>query len=165
MNSSDEEYEEYEDYEEYNKEENYGALYCLEDGGRGEWLQGVISIISLLNYDFKEVTDHLPNGINIIYDPLKRDNVIGEVISSFLVRCYIIRRITIIKDSGEKFSYLSPVNLILDTYLNKKNSSCLDSIRTILNHPHFQGCKSIEDITKKIDDVEDFNTRFKKSKS
>ena len=164
MELSDEECEECEECEKC-EEENFGKLYCLKDGGKGEWIQGVISIISLLNYGFNEVTEDLPNGINIIYDPLKRDNVIGDTISSFLVRCYVIKRFTIRKDNGEQLLYLSPVNLILDTYLNKEKSCCLDSIRTILNHPHFQGCKSIEDITKKIDDVNDFNMRFKKSKS
>ena len=66
MDSSDDEYEDYEECEK--EEENFGKLYCLKDCGKGEWLQGVISIISLLNYDFNEETKDLPNGINIIYD-------------------------------------------------------------------------------------------------
>ena len=125
----------------------------------------LISIISQLNYDFNEITKILPNGINIIYDPLKQDNVIGDIISAFLVRSYIIKQYTITKDSGERFTDLRPVNIILDNYLDNDISTCLDSIKTILNHPHFRGCKNINDITKKIEYVNDLNMRFNKRKS
>ena len=39
----------------------------------------------------------------------------------------------------------------------------VESIITILNHPHFKGCHSIEDIQKKIASVNNLNERFGES--
>ena len=78
------------------------------------------------------------------------------------MRSYIIKKYTISKPNGERFTYLTPVNIILDNYLNKDASTCVESIKTILNHPHFKGCKDINDIIKKINHVNDLNKRYKK---
>ena len=44
---------------------------------------------------------------------------------------------------GAKITYLSPVNLVLDTvnmdYTSIVNKEVVESIITILNHPHFKG--------------------------
>ena len=61
------------------------------------------------------------------------------------------------------------MNLVLDTvnvqYTSIVNKEVIESIVTILNHPHFKGCCSIGDIQKKIASVGDLNERFGESES
>ena len=76
---------------------------------------------------------------------------LGVNIANFLINAYIIRIQSVYKDDGESFTYLSPVNLVLDTldkdFISLINKECIASIKSILNHPHFSECKNQKHIS------------------
>ena len=51
--------------------------------------------------------DKLVTGINIIYDPLKQDNVIGDIISDFINK-HIIREESSIMINERHYDILNP---------------------------------------------------------
>ena len=115
--------------------------------------------VTQVSFGSIEKSKDFPNGIktDIKYRGFK--NRIGEELSKFLVNCYIIKRIKKSKPNGEVFTYLTPVNTILDSINNKSNY--LEEIDTIFNHPHFKDCKNIDEIKGKIEGVENLNNRKK----
>ena len=146
--------------------ESFGKLYCLPDiKNNGEWTNHLIKRISKLRCSFEEETETLPNGIDISYS-YNTKNKLGEKISNFLVRSYVIKYITLLTTDGGTASYLSPINIVLDKIDRKYNSiinkEAVESIKWILNHPHFNTCKSIQNIEEAITTVNDLNLRFLK---
>ena len=135
----------------------YGLLYKLDNNVEGKWIKNIINIISKLYYSSVEKSKNFPNGIKVDTKYKGFKNKIGEDLSTFLVKCYIIKRIKKSKPNGEVFIYLTPVNTILDTISNK--SDYLKEIDTIFNHPHFKDCKNIDEIKEKIKEVENLNNR------
>ena len=144
---------------------SYGNLFQYQYDYSGEWIQGLIQRISYLSCDFGEETKDLLNGINVsLRNNMVDNNLLGKEISQFMVCSYMVKnKVKKCKD-GAKITYLSPVNLVLDTinvqYTSIVNKEVIESIITILNHPHFKGCCSIGDIQKKIASVDDLNGRF-----
>ena len=149
---------------------SYGDIFHYKFDYSGEWIQGLIQRISYLSCDFGEETKDLLNGINVsLRNNMVDNNLLGKEISQFMVCSYMVKnKVKKCKD-GAKITYLSPVNLVLDTinvqYTSIVNKEVIESIVTILNHPHFKGCCSIEDIQKKISSVDDLNGRFGESES
>jgi len=139
--------------------DSYGKLYILDNNIKGKWIKNIINNISKLYYSTIEKSKDFPNGIktDIKYRGFK--NRIGEELSKFLVNCYIIKRIKKSKPNGEVFTYLTPVNIILDTINNK--SDCLKEIDIIFNHPHFKDCKDIDEIKGMVKKVQNLNNRKK----
>tara|TARA_B100000745_G_scaffold217664_1_gene144749 strand:+ start:103 stop:573 length:471 start_codon:yes stop_codon:yes gene_type:complete len=139
--------------------DSYGKLYILDNNVEGEWIKNIINNISKLYYSTVEKSKDFPNGIktDIKYRGFK--NRIGEELSKFLVNCYIIKRIKKSKPNGEVFTYLTPVNTILDSINNKSNY--LEEIDVIFNHPHFKDCKDIDEIKGMVEKVENLNNRKK----
>ena len=149
---------------------SYGDLFHYQFDYSGEWIQGLIQRISYLSCDFGEETKDLLNGINVsLRNNMVDNNLLGKEISQFMVCSYMVQNIVKKCKDGAKITYLSPVNLVLDTinvqYTSIVNKEVIESIITILNHPHFKGCCSIEDIQKKIASVDDLNGRFGESES
>tara|TARA_B100001115_G_C15822572_1_gene409184 strand:+ start:547 stop:999 length:453 start_codon:yes stop_codon:yes gene_type:complete len=144
-------------------EECFGELYCLPLN-EGKWNQDIIQKMSILNCSFNnEITNELPNGINISY--INHNSFkLGKEISSFIIRSYLIKYIGHINGNGEYYSYLAPVNIFLDSidrsYSTLINQTAIENMKTILNHPHFSTCKSIDDIKELISTVKDLNLRF-----
>ena len=137
--------------------DSYGKLYILDNNVEGKWIKNIINNISKLYYSTVEKSKDFPNGIktDIKYRGFK--NRIGEELSKFLVNCYIIKRIKKSKPNGEVFTYLTPVNTILDSINNKSNY--LEEIDVIFNHPHFKDCKDIDEIkgmVKKVQNLKVF---------
>ena len=144
---------------------SYGDLFHYQFDYSGEWIQGLIQRISYLSCDFGEETKDLLNGINVsLRNNMVDNNLLGKEISQFMVCSYMVQNIVKKCKDGAKITYLSPVNLVLDTinvqYTSIVNKEVIESIITILNHPHFKGCCSIGDIQKKIPSVGDLNERF-----
>ena len=137
--------------------DSYGKLYILDNNIKGKWIKNIINIISKLYYSSVEKSKKFPNGIKVDTKYKGFKNKIGEGLSTFLVKCYIIRRIKKSKLNGEVFIYLTPVNTILDSINNKRDY--LKEIDTIFNHPHFKDCKNIDEIKEMIKKVEDLNNR------
>ena len=139
--------------------DSYGKLYILDNNIKGKWIKNIINNISKLYYSTIEKSKDFPNGIktDIKYRGFK--NRIGEELSKFLVNCYIIKRIKKSKPNGEVFTYLTPVNTILDTINNKSNY--LEEIDVIFNHPHFKDCKDIDEIKGMVKKVQNLNNRKK----
>ena len=138
--------------------DEYGKLYLLNNNIEGKWINNIIQILnSILYCDFIKKSDEYHNGIKINID--YEGNNISKNISIFLVNCYIIKYEYIYEEDGEKLTYLSPVNIVLDGI--NSSDDCLNEINTILNHPHFEGCTNINDINNKISTVPNFNNRFK----
>ena len=149
---------------------SYGDLFHYQFDYSGEWIQGLIQRISYLSCDFEEPSNNLLNGINVsLRNNMVDNNLLGKEISQFMVCSYMVQNIVKKCKDGAKITYLSPVNLVLDTinvqYTSIVNKEVIESIVTILNHPHFKGCCSIEDIQKKISSVDDLNGRFGESES
>ena len=144
-------------------EECFGELYCLPLN-EGKWNQDIIQKMSILNCSFNnEITHEIPNGINISY--INHNSFkLGEEISSFIIRSYLIKYISHINVNGENYSYLAPVNIFLESidrsYSTLINQNAIENMKTILNHPHFSTCKTIDDIKKEIQSVKDLNLRF-----
>ena len=139
--------------------DSYGKLYILDNNVEGKWIKNIINNISKLYYSSIEKSKDFPNGIktDIKYRGFK--NRIGEELSKFLVNCYIIKRIKKSKPNGEVFTYLTPVNTILDSINNKSNY--LEEIDTIFNHPYFKDCKDIDEIKGMVKKVQNLNNRKK----
>ena len=139
--------------------DSYGKLYILDNNVEGKWIKNIINNISKLYYSTVEKSKDFPNGIktDIKYRGFK--NRIGEELSKFLVNCYIIKRIKKSKPNGEVFTYLTPVNTILDSINNKSNY--LEEIDVIFNHPHFKDCKDIDEIKGMVKKVQNLNNRKK----
>tara|TARA_B100001029_G_C15039711_1_gene442710 strand:- start:235 stop:762 length:528 start_codon:yes stop_codon:yes gene_type:complete len=149
---------------------SYGHLFQYQYDYSGEWIQDLIRRISSLSCEFEEPSSNLLNGINVsLRKGIMDNNLLGKEISQFMVCSYMIKnKLKKCKD-GAKLTYLSPVNLVLDTvnvhYTSIVNKEVIESIITILNHPHFKGCHSIGDIQKKIASVDNLNERFGESES
>ena len=149
---------------------SYGNLFQYKYDYSGEWIQGLIQRISSLSCDFGEPSSNLLNGINVsLRKSMMDNNLLGKEISQFIVCSYMVKNMVKKCKDGAKITYLSPVNLVLDTinaqYTSIVNKEVIESIVTILNHPHFKGCHSIGDIQKKIASVDDLNGRFGESES
>ena len=146
-------------------EEHYGELYCLPNYYNGEWNDNLIHEMSELKIIFEEITDKLPNGINIkINNEQSNTDLLGNVISSFLIRSYLIKYLAKYGTDGASISYLSPVNIILDSidgkYPNLVSEKTIQNIISILNHPHFENSYSIYDLQCKLLSVKNLNSRF-----
>jgi len=151
--------------EEIKINDTLGELYCLEKNGSGKWMDRAIEAVGELQCSFNNSSVNLPNGIKIINDD-KDGFVLGTTISSFLLRSYIVKHCRCNLGVRGSLSYSIPVNIILfslnsgaDNYI--KNT--MESIESVLNHPHFSNCKSIDDICKKLNSVKDLNNRFNTS--
>ena len=133
----------------------------------GKWITGLIEKISSLSCDFGVTSTRLINGINvsirkgILDDP--KDHL-GEEISKFIVCSYMEKNMVKYLKTGGNITYQPVVNLVLDTidkdYTSIVNKDAVESIITILNHPHFSGCNSIEDIKDRLSTVEKLNNRM-----
>ena len=127
--------------------------------------------LSILYCNFGEITGDLPNGINIYSTPLMNMNIdeykLGIDISKFLVNSYLTEYIYKYNVDGSQISYLSPINIVLDSidreFITIINKECIENIKSIINHPNFMGCKNIEEIKKCILLVKELNNRFKGS--
>tara|TARA_A100001037_G_C15105843_1_gene616388 strand:- start:439 stop:885 length:447 start_codon:yes stop_codon:yes gene_type:complete len=146
-------------------DECFGKLYYLNNF-HGSWSLKIIKIINSLYCIFGETTNSLPNGIDITdkSGDYNIKNKFSIKISSFIVNSYITKRFVKYTQSGGKIKYLSPINIVLDTYDHNHsttiNENCIESIKTILNHPHFNNCKSIKEIERRLSSVESLNNRF-----
>ena len=146
---------------------NYGKLYHHRADITGEWMQGLIQRIGSLSCEFFVESDNLMNGIKVSLHQkgtLNKD-LLGKEIAEFMVCSYVIKhRIKVCTETGATMSFLPHVNIVLDTinnnYITIVNKEVIESINTILNHPHFEGCDSIEKIQHKIQSVEGLNGRF-----
>lgn len=148
-------------------EHSYGSLYYLEYSLEGKWINKVNDMISSLYCKFEKETDKLPNGINLNqrynyqdFEAFKLD----KEISSFILRCYMIKNLCKVNSDGVICNYRAPINLVLN-YIDRDfvsiiNKKCIEQIKTILNHPIFRGCKSLNDIKSKFLDVKSLNQRF-----
>ena len=143
-------------------EECFGEIYTLPRS-QGEWLDNLIERMSLLKCSFGEKIEGLPNGINLSYTNNFGEQI-GKEISSFCTRSYLIRYIGVIKPDGTYFRYLAPVNIVINSidrnYTKLINKEAVESMKSILNHPHFDQCKSVGDIKECIHLVKDLNLRF-----
>ena len=150
-------------------EECFGKLYCLENVSQGKWISNIIERISSLHCIFGIQSPRKHNGIKIGYKVkwgLEDSEPLGKVIASFIVRSYITKRYRKVDPDGGELIYVIPINLVLSTiereYTALINKHCIQSIISILNHPHFSGCTSIEEIEEGTRSVKDFNNRFTK---
>ena len=143
-------------------EECFGELYTLPSS-QGEWLDNLIERMSILRCSFEEKTENLPNGIDLSYTNLFGEQI-GKEISSFSARSYLIRYLGVIKPDGTYFSYLAPVNIVIHSidrnYTKLINKEAVESMKTILNHPHFDKCKNVGDIKEWTHLVKDLNLRL-----
>tara|TARA_Y100001970_G_C14084382_1_gene776494 strand:- start:226 stop:975 length:750 start_codon:yes stop_codon:yes gene_type:complete len=153
---------------------NYGKLYCLEEmvtwKKKGEWIKKVIKSLSTLYCNFTKITNDLPNGIDIVSSNCSSSTYpeIGIELSSFLVRSYIMKRYKRVSlDNTETISYVSPVNLVLQSYDDNdiNNNRLIQAIKTILNHPDFSSSSSMEDLLRKTSFIKNFNKRYNKKKN
>lgn len=163
-------------------EEPFGELYCLKTDDftpeeqleiekMNTWNQKIVRKMSTLHCEFTTPSHILPNGINVVQK--KHINLfnpgifeLGKGISKFILNTYLVKRIVKVDETnGEKIlTYNSPVNVFLDKidkqFVSILNNSSIESIKSILNHPHFTGCKSVQDIQNRIPTVKDLNKRF-----
>ena len=159
--------DEFEDNSEEKTENSYGSLYYLEYSLEGEWMNKINNMISSLYCKFEEETNILPNGINLNqrYD-YKDKNIykLDKELSSFLLRCYMIKNLHKIDSDGILCNYKAPVNLVLNyidrDYVSIINKKCVEQIKTILNHPTFYGCKSLNEIKSRFLNIKLLNERF-----
>ena len=154
-------------------EESSGELYTLPYLVIGKWLQERLNQISKLFCSFGEKSESLPNGIDIYKTHRgykKNQQHVGINIALFLVSAYLVKNFIRIKGIDERISYIKPINIVLETLdsdsdsdnITKINQSCIESMKTILNHPHFENCREIEDIIQSFPSVKDLNHRFGK---
>ena len=108
------------------------------------------------------------NGINILNKNamVLKEEQLGKVIASFIVNSYI--DVPIVKEEdGITIRFKSPVNIFLEEldhdFTSVINKEGIESIKTILNHPHFQDCHSIDDIESRIQTVSNLLDRFQKN--
>tara|TARA_B100000686_G_C16722579_1_gene935843 strand:+ start:910 stop:1443 length:534 start_codon:yes stop_codon:yes gene_type:complete len=143
--------------------QSYGKLFhhANEYACSNKWMKGLIQRISSLSCEFDLESKDLSKRINVSHRKGITDDKenLGKGVAQFLVCSYMIKNmIKVSYKSGELITYHPPVNLILDSvnvdYTSIVNKEVIESIQVILNHPHFEGCNSIEDIQKKIPSVE-----------
>ena len=160
----------------YEAEECFGELYLHTDvyshGTKNikeeDWLSNILKNINLLSCRFGGDEQKYPNGISIRKerDYTTDENIysIGEKIPLMIIRSYITKIREKRGDVGEKFTYLTPINIFFEKldyeFVSTINKEAIKSIETILNHPHFMGCNNIKDIEDKIDSMKDLNKRF-----
>ena len=147
----------------------YGPLFHHQIDYSGKWIQSIIQKISSLSCVFEGVSDSLHNGINV--KDTSKLTQLGDVIAKFMVGSYITKNIIKSNDvTGERFTVSHVINIVLFSIDEKEecniiNKAVIESIVSILNHPHFQGCNCIDDIHRKLSSVEDLNKRYKESDS
>ena len=147
---------------------SYGKLFHHQADITGKWIQGLIQRISALSCEFDVESDNFMNGINVSLrkkSVVDTKEILGEEIAEFMVCSYVIKnRKKVCKDTGETMTFHPHVNLVLDTldnnYVTIINKEVIESINTILNHPHFNGCNSIEEVQEAIQSVEELGGRF-----
>tara|TARA_Y100001980_G_C14278672_1_gene113923 strand:+ start:38 stop:517 length:480 start_codon:yes stop_codon:yes gene_type:complete len=154
--------------------DKYGKLYILHNNILGHWATELVKKLNTLHCSFEDIPDkfksdnpdYLKNGINVNYYPtdIKNNYQFDNDISSFIINTYINTYDYIIEQDGSTFIIVTPINLVLDSV--KKNlvitQECIENIKTILNHPYFDGCKNLEDIKKVFRNIPDFNLRYQK---
>ena len=146
--------------------ECFGELYHLPCSYDGVWMKRLIRNMSELHCIFGERTQMTPNGIEVtrIRDTHNPENRIGSIIAYFIISSYITKHLVKFNADGGRFTYLSPVNIVLETidpeFITNVNQECLESIITILNHPHFEECFSVKDIETQLPSVQNLNDRF-----
>ena len=110
----------------------------------------------------KEISGDNPNGIYLEYNvPSKEEQTLGIDIAKFIVRSYIVKYI-VKEKKGEWFTAPTIINIVLNE-INKDgiiNTSVLEKIITVLNHPHFKGCNNIHELQKKASSVDNLNERY-----
>ena len=147
---------------------SYGRLFHHEIDYKGKWIKDLIQRISQLHCMFGEITSNNANGI-YIHNPadiFTLGQSLGEEIAKCMVSSYITKNVLKYGDTrDEYFTIKRTVNMVLFnvdrefvTLIDKKTIEC---IITILNHPHFTGCKTIDDIQNKIPSISNLNDRFK----
>ena len=146
---------------------SYGRLFHHELDYSGKWIKDIIQQISVLHCIFGEESSNNPNGISIHKpsDIFKLDQSLGEEIAKYMVSSYITQNTR--KYGATKFEYFTVkyvLNIVLyyidqksPTFINNKTIEC---IIIILNHPHFKGCKTLDDIKKKLLSIDKLNDRF-----
>ena len=146
----------------------YGRLFHHEIDYTGKWIKDLIQRISQLHCMFGEITSNNANGI-YIHNPgdiFTLGQSLGEDIAKCMVSSYVTNNFLKYGDTrDEYFTMKRTVNMVLFnvdrgfvTLIDKKTIEC---IITILNHPHFTGCKTINDIQNKISSISKLNDRFK----
>ena len=148
------------------RNKSYGELFHQPNSFTcsGKWMNNLIERISKLKCECTFVSDNLHNGINVSLCKKSNTNILGKEIAKFLVLSYIVKnKSKTLKNNGENgdLTYQRIVNLVLDTidyeYVSIVNKEVIESIITILNHPHFKDCHNIEDIHKKILTIKTLN--------
>jgi len=146
---------------------SYGRLFHHKLDYSGKWIKDIIQQISDLHCIFGEESSDNPNGISIHNpgDIFKLDQSLGEDIAKYLVSSYITQNTRKYGNTkNEYFTVKYVLNIVLyyidPSSPNRINKKTLDCIIIILNHPHFKGCKSIDDIKKKLSLTDNLNDRF-----
>ncbi len=156
------------------EDDKYGELYILHNNILGHWSTELVKKLNTLHCSFKVIPEqfksdnpyYLKNGIDVNYYPtdIKNNYQFDDDISSFIINTYINTYDYIIQQDGSTFIVVTPINLVLDSV--KKNlvitQECIENIKTIFNHPYFDGCKNLEDIKKVFRNIPDFNLRYQK---
>lgn len=143
---------------------SYGKLYVLNNNIKGKWIQNIIMLFNKLYCKFINKCEEYKNGIKIASE--SEGVIISEHMSIFFINCYLMKYEEFYDEDGLILSYLRPINIVLDEinafkYLNEINVyNYLDAINTILNHPHFDQCKNITDINKRISIIPNLNDRY-----
>lgn len=148
----------------------YGRLFHHELDYNGEWKKDIIQRISKLHCMFGKDTLNNPNGISIHNpgDIFKLGESLGEDIAKCMVSLYITKNTIKYGNTNEEyFTVKHVVNIVLFyidpkkfTNLNLINQKAKECIVIILNHPHFKGCKTIDDIKGKLSLIDNLNDRF-----
>ena len=147
---------------------SYGKLFHHRADITGEWIQSLIQRISTLSCEFHEESGNFMNGINVSLrkkSVVDTKDILGEEIAEFIVCSYVIKnKKKVCKDTEETMTFHPHVNIVLDTlnndYVTIINKEAIESINTILNHPHFNGCDTIEEVQEAIQSVEELGGRF-----
>jgi hypothetical protein len=144
---------------------SYGKLYVFNNNIEGEWIKKIIILLNKLYCNFKESSDEYQNGIEINSE--SKGVIISKKMAIFLINCYLIKYKEYYDNNGILFTYLLPVNIVLDeiNFVNYLDEiyiyNYLNGVNTILNHPHFKECKNVSDIDDKISIIPNLNDRFK----
>ena len=139
---------------------SFGRLFHHEIDYNGKWIKDLIRRISNLHCIFGEESSNNPNGITIHNpgDIFTLGQSLGEEIAKCMVSSYVTKNVLKYGDTrDEYFTMKRIVNMVLFnvdrefvTLIDKKAIEC---IIIILNHPHFTGCKTIDDIQNKIPSI------------
>jgi len=144
---------------------SYGKLYVFNNNIEGEWIKKIIILLNKLYCNFKESSEEYQNGIEINSE--SKGVLISKKMAIFLINCYLIKHKEYYDNNGISFTYLLPVNIVLDeiNFVNYLDEiyiyNYLNGVNTILNHPHFKECKNVSDIDDKISSIPNLNDRFK----